>query len=104
YQPVHTPSMYSLSLHAALPICLHPCAAICLIERLTRLLQSGPCVWCFWPCSRDQVACPDDLRAVARLEPLGEFTLAGAHRTGKRSEEHTSELQSRENLVCRLLL
>src|SRR5690606_40869394 len=24
-------------------------------------------------------------------------------RSGKRSEEHTSELQSRENLVCRLL-
>src|SRR5215475_15312960 len=24
--------------------------------------------------------------------------------TGRRSEEHTSELQSRENLVCRLLL
>src|SRR5215475_15875998 len=24
--------------------------------------------------------------------------------TGQRSEEHTSELQSRENLVCRLLL
>src|SRR5690606_39338946 len=33
----------------------------------------------------------------------------GAHdalrqRGGRRSEEHTSELQSRENLVCRLLL
>src|SRR5690606_13814292 len=27
-----------------------------------------------------------------------------AHRSGSRSEEHTSELQSRENLVCRLLL
>src|SRR5690606_41012761 len=26
------------------------------------------------------------------------------HKTGFRSEEHTSELQSRENLVCRLLL
>src|SRR5436309_10589973 len=25
-------------------------------------------------------------------------------RPGRRSEEHTSELQSRENLVCRLLL
>src|SRR5207302_6109179 len=25
-------------------------------------------------------------------------------RAGRRSEEHTSELQSRENLVCRLLL
>src|SRR5436309_11901585 len=30
----------------------------------------------------------------------------GSHRAGRaaRSEEHTSELQSRENLVCRLLL
>src|SRR5690606_41688367 len=27
-----------------------------------------------------------------------------AHGEGRRSEEHTSELQSRENLVCRLLL
>src|SRR5436309_11731178 len=27
-----------------------------------------------------------------------------ARRAGYRSEEHTSELQSRENLVCRLLL
>src|SRR5690606_40544657 len=27
-----------------------------------------------------------------------------AHADGGRSEEHTSELQSRENLVCRLLL
>src|SRR5690606_40920794 len=26
------------------------------------------------------------------------------HRDSRRSEEHTSELQSRENLVCRLLL
>src|SRR5690606_39476872 len=32
---------------------------------------------------------------------LSLFAVTGA---GKRSEEHTSELQSRENLVCRLLL
>src|SRR5690606_39411760 len=32
---------------------------------------------------------------------LGRRTMDG---TGHRSEEHTSELQSRENLVCRLLL
>src|SRR5690606_41511423 len=34
------------------------------------------------------------------------FTMANgsAMATGHRSEEHTSELQSRENLVCRLLL
>src|SRR5436309_11058034 len=28
----------------------------------------------------------------------------GRYRRGARSEEHTSELQSRENFVCRLLL
>src|SRR5690606_41708365 len=30
--------------------------------------------------------------------------LGDERRAGNRSEEHTSELQSRENLVCRLLL
>src|SRR5690606_39833461 len=34
--------------------------------------------------------------SVHRLEEVGEHL--------RRSEEHTSELQSRENLVCRLLL
>src|SRR5690606_40467039 len=34
----------------------------------------------------------DDLRGVPNPQPLGKL----------RSEEHTSELQSRENLVCRL--
>src|SRR5690606_39814757 len=43
--------------------------------------------------------------APARIAPpraasAGTNTLA----SGRRSEEHTSELQSRENLVCRLLL
>src|SRR5436309_11802872 len=32
------------------------------------------------------------------------FFLAGGFKERLRSEEHTSELQSRENLVCRLLL
>src|SRR5690606_41058018 len=39
-------------------------------------------------CSRTQAVC------WGKLFPFGSF----------RSEEHTSELQSRENLVCRLLL
>src|SRR5690606_39466631 len=44
-----------------------------------------------------------DLLAVADGEPLA--VVGHAHRLGEaRSEEHTSELQSRENLVCRLLL
>src|SRR5690606_41184484 len=32
------------------------------------------------------------------------FTGGTSNGEGRRSEEHTSELQSRENLVCRLLL
>src|SRR5690606_41443022 len=52
--------------------------------------------------------------ATAALDPIAESTLkdAIASLAGRctvilithRSEEHTSELQSRENLVCRLLL
>src|SRR5690606_41960025 len=34
----------------------------------------------------------------------GPFYLSPSQKMRKRSEEHTSELQSRENLVCRLLL
>src|SRR5438445_9548540 len=42
---------------------------------------------------RDEPAHPDHLEAVVRDD-----------RDGPRSEEHTSELQSRQYLVCRLLL
>src|SRR3712207_7377950 len=41
-------------------------------------------------------------RASAQLRPLE--VRAGEGRAGERSEEHTSELQSRQYLVCRLLL
>src|SRR5690606_41060728 len=36
--------------------------------------------------------------------PPDETVAHGCEPVGHRSEEHTSELQSRENLVCRLLL
>src|SRR2546430_7980510 len=38
------------------------------------------------------------------LEPAHGGAQIRAHRTQLRSEEHTSELQSQSNLVCRLLL
>src|SRR5436190_11330701 len=42
---------------------------------------------------------PSSSTAIGRVnEPVG------AERTGSRSEEHTSELQSHSDLVCRLLL
>src|SRR2546430_13405030 len=42
-----------------------------------------------------------------RCEPLslcGQLGAVVLERSGERSEEHTSELQSQSNLVCRLLL
>src|SRR2546430_8785301 len=41
-------------------------------------------------------------RRGARASPAG--PRPDAHRATRRSEEHTSELQSQSNLVCRLLL
>src|SRR5690606_42165354 len=46
------------------------------------------------------------LKQLVRLQRQEDVKIAGgaAAIAGLRSEEHTSELQSRENLVCRLLL
>src|SRR5690606_39471157 len=47
------------------------------------------------------------LRVLARrqvLTPPPRHRSLDSRRAGLRPEEHTSELQSRENLVCRLLL
>src|SRR2546429_6867324 len=47
-------------------------------------------------------ACPSNCpRLVAGVSPVRQFLFA---RSNNRSEEHTSELQSRLHLVCRLLL
>src|SRR2546430_6915703 len=40
----------------------------------------------------------------ASVSLVGPFRHAAVERTATRSEEHTSELQSQSNLVCRLLL
>src|SRR2546430_8798830 len=43
------------------------------------------------------------LRGIGRLQPLP-YQAQERGQRGVRSEEHTSELQSQSNLVCRLLL
>src|SRR5260370_23660677 len=60
----------------------------------TTLFRSFPSVSCL----RELESGTGEEVWIPRL-PVG-----GAHRSGQRSEEHTSELQSHLNLVCRLLL
>src|SRR5690554_4860403 len=55
--------------------------------------------------SNDEVlAVAFQLTAGGRVYQVGEFSNDGVEANGGRSEEHTSELQSRPHLVCRLLL
>src|SRR3989442_4260474 len=83
-----TTEIYTLSLHDALPICVFPGSHV---------VPSAP-----WP------APPfvDDAGhgiGIAYGEAVYARVAARAG-TPTRSEEHTSELQSRPHLVCRLLL
>src|SRR3712207_8930566 len=78
-----TTEIYSLSLHDALPICV---AAEVTAVRAAR--------------ARDEEA-----EVARRGRVHGAVASPGwAILVGRRSEEHTSELQSRQYLVCRLLL
>src|SRR5690606_41962429 len=89
-----TTAIYTLSLHDALPIFLQGDlrAAEGGLERVA--LKSAQPSAELGDLVDGRV---DDKRGSAGL-------LRGVVALGQRSEEHTSELQSRENLVCRLLL
>src|SRR5690606_41459438 len=94
----------TLSLHDALPIFINGVALIALAVLIGW-------VWFFgllgrivlWPLPIDiEVNIPTDARGwrMAHMEGITQGLMLMA--LGLRSEEHTSELQSRENLVCRL--
>src|SRR5690606_42027377 len=94
----------TLSLHDALPIAPYWSG---LREGVLRVQRCSHCqAWQFGP----EWICHACLRfdpAWAEVEPVGriyswERVWHPVHPALKRSEEHTSELQSRENLVCRL--
>src|SRR5690606_41880950 len=89
------PSVIStLSLHDALPISVDG----------SRLLRSRPQLASHGLPDRDRAS--RSLSAHARSDAVlaGHRAIDGGRHPRVRSEEHTSELQSRENLVCRLLL
>src|SRR3712207_9173855 len=85
-----TPELSSLSPHAALP--LFSCVGLSARDRRRRGRRRGP-------------ATPGGvLSAPARYSRPDGATQDTTCRCYLRSEEHTSELQSRQYLVCRLLL
>src|SRR5439155_24150103 len=75
-----TTEIYTLSLHDALPICTR--ARVHVRPRF----------------------CPQPVLRVRRGTPQAGPRCVRASPADRRSEEHTSELQSRGHLVCRLLL
>src|SRR5206468_12437175 len=90
-----TSELYTLSLHDALPISvLAPLRVVALAEHPAEVLERELGVD-----GHDPLADGDGgVHLLARAEGmLGRPVLT-------RSEEHTSELQSRSDLVCRLLL
>src|SRR3712207_7622101 len=76
-----TTEIYTLSLHDALPICDVVCYSV-----------------------RPAVAMAGRVRLTRASGILQGRARRSRHGLPRRSEEHTSELQSRQYLVCRLLL
>src|SRR5207302_2816305 len=92
-----TLALYTLSLHDALPICLAEIDAAA-IHRRRELVRERFGLHRLVPVEQVFLAAP--VRGFVGLEHGEKIFRDGP----VRSEEHTSELQSRENLVCRLLL
>src|SRR5262249_58012537 len=88
----HTPTtdIYSLSLHDALPILILDGNTCKPSLRIFSVKSGSKCGW----------ARPTNRRSGRRRNRRKSIVTAG----WSRSEEHTSELQSLTNLVCRLLL
>src|SRR3712207_8842012 len=90
-----TTEIYTLSLHDALPILL---AASLLIGLASSV---------YWTFGVDHIQNEGGLSTLQSrlfLAVVGLASIAGSVSAHVRSEEHTSELQSRQYLVCRLLL
>src|SRR5206468_12607170 len=91
------PALSTLSLHDALPISAIAGGTVARtgLRPVARLTEAA-----------ERVARTDDLRPIPvhGNDELARLTEAFNMMLRARSEEHTSELQSRSDLVCRLLL
>src|SRR5207244_12940928 len=97
------PTLYARALHDALPIFSDhlkgiPCT------RFSALRHGSSRNSTDMPLSIRSSGVPFDLSPVILLLGVGIWLAATALTVAVRSEEHTSELQSPDHLVCRLLL
>src|SRR5690606_41179150 len=97
--PAH-PSIYTLSLHDALPIFRTRCVPSPSSKAWLKTSWPRRSL----PTRGAPSPCPDHESSGSGLSSTPHSARTCATSGVGRSEEHTSELQSRENLVCRLLL
>src|SRR2546427_5621865 len=83
-----TTEIYTLSLHDALPI-------FCSESQITQMAMAA---------ALKNSRVNQSINALMLRRSVGRAKAASVAMAGRRSEEHTSELQSQSNLVCRLLL
>src|SRR5690606_40599033 len=96
--PPATSAVYTLSLHDALPI--YPeCRQYLLRQAFEEAIHTHTFQYIVESLSLDEGELFNMYREVPSITEKAAWALKHT-----RSEEHTSELQSRENLVCRLLL
>src|SRR5690606_41705104 len=96
------PGLCALTLHAALPISPHAARVLIVRQLLVKRVSAPLAAVAFDDLT--PAPPPKEERAIFARRDRGAGRPTKRERRDIRSEEHTSELQSRENLVCRLLL
>src|SRR5206468_11767281 len=98
------PPLYPLSLHDALPISASVVADLALRTGVAVVASRPICFWRIRANACRRIASPRVVALIHRRAPRDCTVGVGGDRAGPhlRSEEHTSELQSRSDLVCRL--
>src|SRR5207248_5631293 len=95
YAPPSTPTFSTLSLHDALPISIRYLLASVPYRNQLNFTFNG---------LKQAAESVDRLRTFALRLKTERFSKGASEGISERSEEHTSELQSPYDLVCRLLL
>src|SRR5690606_40260853 len=101
---VVSPQLYSLSLHDALPICPRGDLSAAIAGILRLVARCGHLIGRYGARYRSAASTTfvSSIALVIGPTPPGIGARTRAMLLTNRSEEHTSELQSREKLVCRL--